>query len=297
MISFGPFLTRCSGKSPALPNVENTGYVLEFSSASQGARIPIYRRHDGGECDFSDYLFREQDAPFSMPYRPYNSVRTETGLFVGLDSLIVALYRDRQVARPLVGFLSEFRDSLPLEKTPLLPIAKPRAAFKPALTELGFYLMDLFSYGRRVSASAGWYCPQDRKNIETAPCFCAGALEFRPRPDGTLDAGKWLEPVPGHLISLLRDILRKASPGAPLNLLSEEGKRIVLDAFKWTPLARMSNQEARKARIEFAKQHPELLEKPKELALAMQRAQLYSEITSLRNILDHLDSIILAARS
>ena len=297
MISFGPFLTRASGKSLALPNVENTGYVLEFSSASQGARIPIYRRYDGSECDFSDYLFREQDAPFPMSYRPYNSVQTETGLFVGLDSLIVALYQGQEVARPLVGFLTEFRDSLPLEKTLFFPNSKPRAVFKPALTELGFYLMDVFSYGRRLTASIGWYCPQDRKNTQDAPCFSAGALEFRPRPDGTLDPGKWLEPVPGHLISLLRDILREASPGAPLNLLSEQGRKIVLDAFKWTPLARMSNKDARKARIEFAKRRPDLLEKPKELALAMRQAQLYSETTSLRNIVDHLDSIILAARS
>jgi hypothetical protein len=59
----------------------------------------------------------------------------------------------------------------------------------------------------------------------------------------------------------------------------------------------MSNKEARKARVEFAKRHPELLEKPKELALAMREAQLYSETTSLRSILGHLDSIVLAARS
>jgi hypothetical protein len=127
-------------------------------------------------------------------------------------------------------------------------------------------------------------------------CFCAGALEFRPRPDGTLDAGKWLEPVPGHLIGLLRDILLKASPGPPANSLSEEGRRIVLDSFKWTKLARMTHEEARQARVEFARKHPELLEKPKELALAMRKSQLYSEGTSPENILEHLDSIIAAAR-
>jgi len=297
MISFGPFLTRCSGKSVALPNLENTGCVLEFSSATQGARIPIYRRHEGNGCGFWDYLVREQDVPFPMMRRPYNSVQTGTGLFVGLESLIVALYQDRQVARPLVEFLGEFRDSLALEKTALFPNSRPRTGFKPRLTELGFYLVDLFSYGRRLTASVGWYCRQDRTNIENAPFFSAGALEFHPRHDGTLDPGKWLEPVPGHLISLLRDILRKECPGEPLNLLSEEGRRIVLEAFKWTPLARMSNKEARKARVEFAKRHPELLEKPKELALAMREAQLYSETTSLRSILGHLDSIVLAARS
>jgi hypothetical protein len=296
MIAFGPFLTRGPGRSLARPNIESTGCLLEFSSASQGARIPIYRRRDEGARDFSDYLFHERDAPFPMRYSPYNAVQTELGLFVGLESLIVALYQERQVARPLERFLSEFRDCLPLEKAAIFSDAKPKAGFKPGLTELGFYLLDMFSYGRRLTASVGWYCPQDRANLEHAPFFSAGALEFRPRPDGTLDAGKWLEPAPGHLISLLRDLMRKASPGAPLGLLSEEGKRMILDAFKWTPLARMTNKDARQARVEFAKKHPELLENPKQLAQAMRQAQLYAETTSLRNILGHLDSIIHAAR-
>jgi hypothetical protein len=132
--------------------------------------------------------------------------------------------------------------------------------------------------------------------VEESPYFCAGAMEFRPRPDRTLNNGKWLTPVPGHLIALLRDIMQKACPGTPLNLLSEEGQRIVLDAFKWTPLAMMSNKQAKQARVEFAKKHPELLESPRELALAMRKAQLYSESTSMGNILDHLGSIIAAAK-
>jgi hypothetical protein len=48
--------------------------------------------------------------------------------------------------------------------------------------------------------------------------------------------------------------------------------------------------------VEFAKKHPELLENPRELALAMRKAQLYSETTSLGNILDHLGPIIDEAR-
>jgi hypothetical protein len=95
---------------------------------------------------------------------------------------------------------------------------------------------------------------------------------------------------------MLRNIMQKACPGTPLNLLSEEGQRIILDGFKWTALARMSNKEGRQARVSFAKKHPELLESPKELALAMRKAQLYSETTSMGNILDHLDSIIAAAK-
>jgi hypothetical protein len=82
-----------------------------------------------------------------------------------------------------------------------------------------------------------------------------------------------------------------------LNLLSEEGKKIVLNAFKWTPLARMGNKEARQARVEFAKKHPKLLETPRQLALAMRQAGLYSETTSTGNILDHLGPIIAAAKS
>ena len=86
-----------------------------------------------GKFNFSDFIFHEKDVPFTMRYRQYNSVNTKIGLFVGLESLIVALYQDRRVARPLLDFLGEFRDALQLEKTPLFPNAKPKAALKPAL--------------------------------------------------------------------------------------------------------------------------------------------------------------------
>ena len=157
MISFGPFLTCYSGISITPPNIEITGYALEFSSTSQGVKIPIYRRKDRNEGAFTDYVFHHQDLPFTIPYQTYYSLPTQAGLFVGLESLIVALYEDHQVARPLMDFLSEFRDCLPLVKTPLFPNAKPRCAFKPQLTELGFYLVELSSYSRRITATVAWY--------------------------------------------------------------------------------------------------------------------------------------------
>lgn len=70
----------------------------------------------------------------------------------------------------------------------------------------------------------------------------------------------------------------------------------LLDCFKWTRLARMTNKEARAARVEFARSHPDLLDTPRELALALRQAQLYAEATSVRDVLKHLDAIIAAAR-
>src|SRR6266540_1720729 len=133
MISFGPFLTRSACARLADPKIESTGYTLEFSSAGHAARVPIYRRQEKTGDDFNDYLFCVQDAPVALRCRPYDSVQTEFGLFVRLESLIAAIYLERQVARPLANFLSEFRESFPLEKTSLFPNAKPQAAFKPEL--------------------------------------------------------------------------------------------------------------------------------------------------------------------
>lgn len=296
MVSFGPFLTRCPGESPAPDKIEHTGFALEYSSAHQGVSIPLYLRKDRAETEFNDYVFRVQDAPVRLKGRPFDSVQTQVGLFVRLEMLLVALYAESQVARPVHDFLSEFRASLPLNKSSLFPSHRPRIAFKPEATQLGFYLNDLFSYGRTISVSVAWYCPQDRKNVEEAPYWSAGVLDFRPRPDGTLNPGKWIEPVPGHLIWLHNRILRKSFPGTPLDLLSDEGEEIVLGGFKWSPLARMTGPEAKKARLEFARTHPQLHDDPRALAQAMRKAQLYSEGTSLTNILKHLGPIITAAK-
>ena len=155
----------------------------------------------------------------------------------------------------------------------------------------------IWASSRSLTVCLGWICPQDREVPQTAPYFSACVVEFRPRPDRTLNAGRWLEPMKGHLNALLRDILRNTTQGPPVNLLSEEGQTALLEAFQWTPLSLLTAKQARKARVEFARNHRDLLDKPKELALALQRAQLYSKFTSVSSILNHLDSIIAEARN
>lgn len=300
MIAFGPFVSRVSEKSVVARDVdgpgtalENTGCVFEFSSAGQGAAIPIYRRlEDNAMATFGSYFFRGEDAPFNFRYLPRDALKTKSGTFVELERMIVALY-EGQVARPLTEFLSEFRGALPLEKS---RYDDPLPIFTAPIAELGFNLRHLTAYGRTITVGVGWFCPQDRTHIESAPSFPSGALELRPRPDGTLSEGRWLEPMPGHMNSMLRSILLKAVGGPPLQAISEEGKTRLLSSFTWTKLAKMSRKEARRARVDFAKSNPALLEKPEELARALRQAELYTSSTPLSYIVRQLATIIPEAK-
>lgn len=296
MITFGPYLARVSEKRLLLPKVEDTGYVLEYARPEQGVRIPIYRRTETSLGGFHDYLLHSRDTPFSFQYQPYYAVQSERGLFVSLENLIVALYKEGQVARPLTDFLSEFCDALPLPEDRLFSNRRPRAAFTGELTRMGYCVVDVWSYGRRLSAGVGWSRLAEGKDNGSAGYIWVGYVIFHPRPDGTLSEGRWVEPRYAPLGGLLRGALDKACPGPPVRLLSEGGKRMLLEPFEWTRLARMTNKEARAARVAFARSHPELLGNPKELALALQQEQLYSQMTPVPKILKHLDSIIAEAR-
>jgi hypothetical protein len=156
---------------------------------------------------------------------------TTEGMFLGLESLLAALHRQHAVARPLTSFLGELRACLPLNARRLGLRGRPRVAFTPELTERGFYLVDALSSGKAITVSVGWLCPEDRSTPESAPYFPAGTLEFGRWRKQTLTRGKWIEPRPDGLNFLLLNLLRASATRLPVNILSLEGKAIILDSF------------------------------------------------------------------
>jgi len=70
----------------------------------------------------------------------------------------------------------------------------------------------------------------------------------------------------------------------PVNALSPPGRKLVLRRFKWTKVSRLTVKQLKKARVEFIRSHPELHQKPKELARAMQQDGLWTSITELHTI-------------
>jgi hypothetical protein len=127
------------------------------------------------------------------------------------------------------------------------------------------------------------------------PVLVTGGVDFRPRPNRTLDRGKWIGARKHSAEELLFSRLRSLCAGTPVDVFTEETKARMLAEFDWTPLALMTHKQARNARIEFVRANAALTMDAMQLAHALKSAKLYSEDTSLSQIRRFLPSLLKAA--
>ncbi len=267
---------------------------LEMATAQASFRAPLYRK----VCtylqrgDLSEILLQAVDLPFDFLYSPTFAAQTETGLFVPLEAFLVGLYREYRVLRSVfdvftdLGEMVGFAGGRTCQLQPLVPAA----------ATLGFAVGRIESFGRRLLVDMYWIPPQDRGQTMRKLPISATAVDFRPRPEGTLDKGKWVEPKDCFARTLLTAELRKVVPGDPISLFTEAGQAELLSHFEWTALARMTHKQARAARVRFVGEHPEIAEDVRKMAEALQKAGLYSEMTTVWSIAKLLPALIAEAR-
>ena len=117
-------------------------------------------------------------------------------------------------------------------------------------------------------------------------------MDFRPTPDGTLGKGVWTKPWDTTVENELHQLFHSRFKYEPIAILTHEGKNRLLTEFQWTPLARMTNKEARIARTTFIREHPELKVDHRRLAEALRNAGLYAESTTIFQVMKFLPSLI-----
>src|SRR5688572_13757954 len=285
----GPFFIPNKQSGLVTPGVEHTGYDLEFSNPKTGARITIYRRLEEwrpGTFRLTQYLIRREELPFSISYSPFYAVKSPVGLFLPLHSVVIKLFDDGDGFKPLAKFLAEFHSLMPLHTDVFRSTNFEKNLLSPEFANMGYEVLDIMTYGRTVTIELFWVFPQERaknKNADKA-ALSSSMIEFRPKPDRTLGPGKWKPPLPGTVNALLYKFLRGRCGDDPVHLLSPFGCETALSMFEWTPLTLMTPRQARQARIDFARKHPDLLDKPRDLATALRKAQLYSRHTEINTI-------------
>lgn len=289
----GPFLTRVSEPGEVIDGFQATGWQIECASPEEVMNMPIVRHFRSWrptEPELSDYMVREADLPCDTPRWSHQQSLWCNECLVEIGPVLAALYAQTPDLRPATDVLAELRDCLPLfghswrEFGSWLLDREGHAA--------GFRILDVHPYGRRLLVEIGWLFPQDRQAEAPQAWLWVCGIEFRPKPDGTLNAGKWQLPGESHEGSLLYPSLRTMAPSDPVTILPEATQRRLLGAFEWTPLVRMTGAEARRARVEFVRSHAELIETPKDLATALKGAGLYSPDTTLHQIVKFLPSLV-----
>jgi hypothetical protein len=279
-VSIGPHLLKNGMSGLVTPDLEHTGYSLELSSDEFSLNVCIFRQirdWQPTKIQLEDFCVQLSQIPFRLT--PASEIREKDsaiGVLATLDAVLCSLYIKHEVKRPITSLLQELRKDLPLNHCSYPRLENGAGMVKSDLAELGFEVVGFFPYGRTITVQFGWVFPQDRQDTNSKLCVYAGSIEFKPRPDRTLGKGEWRPPLEVTVSYHLADWLEtKGKPG----VLSEAGIEATVNSFKWTRVSLLTNQEAKQARIDFVREHPELHQNHHALAKALIKAELYSDTT------------------
>jgi hypothetical protein len=271
--------------------ISYTGFVLEFASEGCSGTVPVYRV-DEGHGGIGDLVFLEKDAICKVRLLEIPRSEPHPGKPYSLESLITALYLNHRPATHLTDLLNDYRAKIELKAGNKRRRADFKGLLRNDIEDAGFELIELRQYGRTLTVSFAWVFQQDRKNPHALLCLYAGAFECKPALDRTLGKGKWLMPMPTIIGCLFSNELKEVCRGNPVNLLTDEGKEIALETFKWTKVSLLAPSELRKERLEFVRQHRDLHQNPRELAKRMKTEGLYSNMVEIYVIVKQLTKLI-----
>jgi hypothetical protein len=294
-VTFGPFLVNNGQTGLAASKLEHTGYSMEISSDEFAQNICLYRQINDWQPNairLDDFYVSVDQVPFDLlPVAEPQKQSSQVGPVVTLEAMLCSLYVKHEVTRSITSALEEFRQHLLINHCTYPRRDDGAKLVHPALAKAGFEVIKFFPYGRTLSVQFGWVYPQDRQDAKAKLNVYAGTIEFKPKPDRTLDKGQWNIPGETSVAYLLTQILETLSGESP-GLLSELGTQAALDSFKWTKVSLLTAQEAKLARINFVRKHPDLHSNHQALAKALKNAELYSDTAEVYAIRKQVPRLI-----
>ena len=294
-IVFGPFLRRTAEPRAIEPHIEETGWGIQYAMPEEERCLPVYRCSESGGSEFADYYIREEELPFGVDCLNMQVGNFVGGPYIAVSAFLAGLYKRFSGLRPVEELLADFYDRLPVADTTINSKAASEYPLKANVHAAGYRVSYVFPDGRYIRVGVDWVFPQATATQSHAGHLSVGNLMFRPTPDRTLGNGRWLPKREQFVERLLCDRLARLVGNIPAKMFDEDAKCRMLDGFDWTPLAQMTNQQARLARIDFIRKHPELVNDTKALARELKDAGLYSRETSVHQIRKFLASLISAA--
>jgi len=295
-VFIGPFMVVNGESGLVASPFKHTGYSIELSGDTFTANIRVYRCWNWWQpqaVGFEDFYVEAGAVPFSVTLRQgAEAESTSAGNFIPMQAMLASLYLNHEVLRPIVVFLQEFLQYLPIN----FCLEKRRDdgvnLIKPALAKAGFEVIGFFLYGRTISVQFGWVAPQDRANHDSRVNLYAAMVKYKPTPERALGSAHWIIPSPASIGNLLTRLVIEISRKEPVGLLSEAGKEAVLANFKWTRVSLLTAAEVKQARVEFVREHPELHYDPDALAKALKKAELYSDTAQMQAIKKQVPRLI-----
>ena len=295
-IVFGPYFVHATAPRP-LDGFESLNVNMEFSSGTHALVAPIYREADhnqDGRFNFGPghFYVPAQSVSWRIVYRPYYSKQVDGVLLISLEDLLQSLCAVVKKGLSLRSLLGELRGFISPRTAGPGTKSFPKDHLQIHARNAGLNLKEMFSYGRSLSVGFAWFPPQDLEFASSPLAVSLGVAEFLAQPDGTLNGGKW-RPFRGDCIgNRLRKELGPLLRAAPKTLFTPEGWEVTQKQFKWQPVHFLKPRELKEARLKFIREHQNLWSDPKELARALQKAQLYQKETDIYQIRKGVEKLL-----
>ena len=302
MIALGPFLSASKHPDFIEDDLQHTGFSLELVVDDQHFLHPIYKDVSYWRREkpaFRDFYLGEADIgwPLEFDLRGFHKKQTPNGEeLVCISPLLRAIYTDFDLVGQIEDFLREFRSSIWISSNnePGLPYEPVHEiGLIPELADQGFSVAEVRSYGVTLNVDIVWSFRDEYPGWQK---ILAGFIEFRPRC-GELRTGKWL---PLRWRECIEDLFvnrfRSIAPEVPNDSFSPKDLDNILAHFEWMPTTLRSENELRALRIGLVRNSPQNWHDPHELARMLLSEELYSQNTSISQIVRGLPRLIQLAR-
>jgi len=220
-IVLGPYLLPGKTTELAKGGLLPLGITLEWATATESLHIPLYRYrplHCTRHTRLEHIVLAVDRLTIPLECPRDHAITTKHGVFVPLEALLLALYRTRQVQRPVFAVLEELSTLVQLHATVSRPIYG-NGFLNLSAEERGFRLNTVIRSSGSLVTEIVWEPPVSSYRYHV--CLCSFAKGER------LDDVNWSPlNLPG-VSTLLRDELLRIINGPVSGLFSPEGASIL----------------------------------------------------------------------
>jgi hypothetical protein len=302
----GPFIARVREAVPRnLDGFPSTGYCFQVADGNYLIEIPIYydeNHYFKGRRDLEAFFIDLEDLEFSvMCSANYHLKQIGNAItLIRFSPVFVALCNYFDVAP--IESLRLLRDAavqLQIDSSTdfFEPLSPKDGMLHPEAEALGFLLGKPSSYERSLMVEIHFRL----RTLSDGTDIMVHGYQWRnrPTPEGQLGKIRFETPVL-EKSSRLSDLYLHALIAQGItssNLLTPAGREALIGRYEWTKLAKMTNAEAKEARMKVIAANPETWSDLDRLAEILVFENLYSRNTSRSQIKKALPKLIEEASS
>lgn len=205
-LEIGPHFVSAKNHQNTPSSLQYLGIELEFASATVSGRLPLYFQPPftlpkitlQPSLKLENIVIPADRLPCNFDFTPWFETEGSQPEYVPLESFLVGLYRNFNVARPIWQVLGELRSLLAFPNGRVI-----NGLLRPAAEAQGYVVTaDRTDAGKRF-LEVGWLTPEDRESQEIKAPFHVCVIEH------TKQASKWMEPRQTGVCALLFEQMRQ----------------------------------------------------------------------------------------